>query len=100
MCRVATEGGDSVESDYVVVALPLGVLQSRSEASAVTFAPPLSEPKRRAIAAMGMGTENKAGVSITQNQNRAVCEAKGTHKCSYDGLGVGRPPQTESARLY
>lgn len=58
-CRVTTQSGEVIESDYVVVALPLGVLQSRSERSAVTFKPPLSDAKRMAIAAVGMGTENK-----------------------------------------
>ena len=45
--------------DYVVVALPLGVLQGRSRESEVSFDPPLSRRKRSAIAALGMGTENK-----------------------------------------
>lgn len=58
-CRVTTQSGETIHSNFVVVALPLGVLQSRSEKSSVTFSPALSEPKRRAIAAIGMGTENK-----------------------------------------
>lgn len=51
---------DSVlECDYVIVTVPLGVLQGRAEASRVAFAPALSEEKRRAIATLGAGTENK-----------------------------------------
>ena len=51
---------DSVlECDYVIVTVPLGVLQGRAEASRVAFAPALSEEKRRAVATLGAGTENK-----------------------------------------
>ena len=45
--------------DAVVVTVPLGVLQGRAEASRVAFAPALSARKRRAVAALGAGTENK-----------------------------------------
>ena len=43
----------------VVVTLPLGVLQGKHRLSRVTFHPPLSELKREAISALGMGAENK-----------------------------------------
>ena len=42
-----------------MVTVPLGVLQGRAEVSAVTFTPELSLEKKRAIACIGMGTENK-----------------------------------------
>ena len=58
-CEVTTGAGETVACDCVVVALPLGVLQGRSEKSRVRFEPELSERKRRAVAALGMGTENK-----------------------------------------
>ena len=58
-CEVTTGAGKTVACDCVVVALPLGVLQGRSEKSRVRFEPELSERKRRAVAALGMGTENK-----------------------------------------
>ena len=47
------------ECDAVVVTVPLGVLQGRAEASRIAFAPALSARKRRAVAALGAGTENK-----------------------------------------
>jgi len=37
-------------------------------------------------------------VESTINRNRNVREGEG--KCSSDGLGIGRPSQTESARRY
>ena len=58
-CVVTSKTGEEFECDYVVVALPLGVLQGRAERSNVTFAPPLSHRKRAAIASLGMGVENK-----------------------------------------
>ena len=58
-CEVMTGAGETAACDRVVVALPLGVLQGRSEKSRVRFEPELSERKRRAVAALGMGTENK-----------------------------------------
>lgn len=48
-----------LECDTVIVTVPLGVLQGRAEASRVAFAPALSEDKRRAIATLGAGVENK-----------------------------------------
>lgn len=58
-CVVTSKHGEEFLCDYVVVALPLGVLQGRSRESEVSFDPPLSRRKRSAIAALGMGTENK-----------------------------------------
>ena len=58
-CVVTSATGEEFLCDYVVVALPLGVLQGRARRSEVTFVPPLSPRKRSAIAALGMGTENK-----------------------------------------
>jgi len=46
---------DTIEADYVVVTVPLGVLQKRC----VTFSPNLSAEKQRAIDKLGMGVENK-----------------------------------------
>ena len=58
-CVVTSATGEEFLCDHVVVALPLGVLQGRARRSEVTFVPPLSSRKRSAIAALGMGTENK-----------------------------------------
>ena len=52
-------GSRVVECDYAIVTVPLGVLQGRSAASTIAFAPALSDAKRRAIATLGAGTENK-----------------------------------------
>ena len=49
----------SMPCDFVIVALPLGVLQGRADASKVQFTPELPDEKKRAIACIGMGTENK-----------------------------------------
>lgn len=48
-------GGQSIRADAAIVTLPLGVLQ----AGDVTFDPPLSPARQRAIAALGMGLYNK-----------------------------------------
>ena len=58
-CFVDLASGATLACDYAIVAVPLGVLQSRADASAVRFDPPLGDRKQAAIAAMGMGTENK-----------------------------------------
>ena len=58
-CVVTTATGEKHACDYVVIALPLGVLQRRAARSTVEFEPELSESKRRAIACVGMGVENK-----------------------------------------
>ncbi len=47
-----------LEADAVLCTLPLGVLQRGS----VAFAPPLPAYKRAAIAALGMGTENRVAM--------------------------------------
>ncbi|KAL9269730.1 Polyamine oxidase 2-like protein [Drosera capensis] len=53
--RVTTEGGSSFIADAVVVAVPLGVLQS----NLIKFEPRLPEWKERAISDLGVGIENK-----------------------------------------
>jgi monoamine oxidase len=59
-CSVRASGeGNVVECDYAIVTVPLGVLQGRAAASTIEFAPALSDAKRRAIATLGAGTENK-----------------------------------------
>lgn len=47
--------GSTLKADQVLVTVPLGVLK----AGDITFDPPLSAPKRRAIRALGMGLLNK-----------------------------------------
>ena len=68
-CRITSESWDESSGsvagthedncDFVIVALPLGVLKGRHDASKVVFDPPLSESKRAAIQTFGFGTENK-----------------------------------------
>lgn len=53
--HVRAEGAPDVTFDAVVVTAPLGVLKSGS----IAFSPPLPEPKRAAIAALGMGVLDK-----------------------------------------
>jgi len=49
----------SDESDFVVVALPLGVLKQRHAQSTVQWEPPLPPRKQEAFEKLGFGTENK-----------------------------------------
>ena len=56
---VKTADGRVFDADFVVVTLPLAVLQGKHEESKVKFEPPLSKSKRDAILRMGMGAENK-----------------------------------------
>jgi monoamine oxidase len=56
---VRASSANVVECDYAIVTVPLGVLQGRAAASTIEFAPALSDAKRRAIATLGAGTENK-----------------------------------------
>ena len=65
-CFVDLASGETLACDYAIVAVPLGVLQSRADASAVRFDPPLGDRKQAAIAAMGMGTENKVVMRFAQ----------------------------------
>jgi hypothetical protein len=58
-CSVRASSANVVECDYAIVTVPLGVLQGRAAASTIEFAPALSDAKRRAIATLGAGTENK-----------------------------------------
>ncbi len=49
-----------VEADYVVVTVPIGVLQlGEGEEGAIQFHPPLPKWKQDAIHSIGMGNENK-----------------------------------------
>ena len=57
--RLQLSDGGELTADYIIVTLPLGVLKRPPEAGGVRFTPPLSAPKREAIARLGMGTENK-----------------------------------------
>ena len=57
--RLQLSDGGELTADYVIVTLPLGVLKRPPEDGGVRFTPPLSAPKREAIARLGMGTENK-----------------------------------------
>jgi hypothetical protein len=54
-CVVKCQNGEEFKCDYVVVTVPLGVLKKRR----ISFDPPLSSRKEKAIRALGMGTENK-----------------------------------------
>jgi len=46
-------------ADFVICALPLGVLKSKSKRTSVTFTPPLSKQKQNAIDTIGSGSHNK-----------------------------------------
>ncbi len=59
LVKVVTADGTTEEFDYVVCAVPLGVLQNKSSESRITFAPPLSYEKQTAIGGMGAGVHNK-----------------------------------------
>ncbi len=52
---VTSSEGTSYAGTHVVLTVPIGVLQD----GAIRFTPPLPEPKRAAIAALGSGTLNK-----------------------------------------
>lgn len=56
---VSTRCGYIYSADFVVVTVPLGVLQSNHEESGISFSPGLSEGKMDAIEHMGMGVHNK-----------------------------------------
>lgn len=59
MARVYLEGAAKpLEAHVVLCTLPLGVLKHGD----VEFSPPLPEFKRKAIAALGMGTENRVAM--------------------------------------
>jgi monoamine oxidase len=57
--RVTTKDSQQYFADFVVVTLPLGVLQTNDERSCVQFAPRLSLEKLAAINGLGMGVHNK-----------------------------------------
>jgi monoamine oxidase len=52
---IVSVGGGDYRASYVVVTIPLGVLQK----SAIQFSPPLSEVKTRALEGLGMGNLHK-----------------------------------------
>jgi monoamine oxidase len=52
---IVSVGGNDYRARYVVVTIPLGVLQK----SAISFSPPLSEMKTRALEGLGMGNLHK-----------------------------------------
>ena len=54
-CVIVSVGGDDYRARYVVVTIPLGVLQK----SAISFSPPLSKTKTRALDGLGMGNLHK-----------------------------------------
>ena len=54
-CTATTTAGLTYTADYLVVTIPLGVLQ----ANTVSFAPPLPATKTTALSHLGMGTLNK-----------------------------------------
>jgi monoamine oxidase len=80
--RVETAAG-SHEADYVVSSLPLGVLK----AGAVGFDPPLPEPQRRAITAIGIGTVARAAIGFAD-----VVWPKAAHFLGYVARQRGRWP--------
>ena len=47
------------ECDYIIVALPLGVLKNRHPTSSVEWCPPLPKRKRASFDSIGFGAENK-----------------------------------------
>jgi len=57
-----TTGDQTVEADLALVTVPLGVLKSDS----IAFTPPLPDPKRRAVGALGMGLLNKVYLSFAE----------------------------------
>lgn len=57
--KVSAANGASWTAKYVICTLPLGVLKGWADQTAVSFCPPLSQPKQLAISSLGMGTENK-----------------------------------------
>ncbi|CAE7388570.1 PAO4 [Symbiodinium microadriaticum] len=54
--------GQTVEADYVLVTVPLGVLK----AGDLAFSPPLPDRKRKAIDALGMGLLNKVYLTFAE----------------------------------
>jgi len=56
---VRCANGEVYKANFVICALPLGVLKGRSEKTSVAFNPPLSKQKQKAIHTIGMGAHNK-----------------------------------------
>lgn len=58
--NVELTSGETLSGRYVIVTVPLGVLQAPVGAAGhIVFVPPLSVPKQQAISALRMGTFNK-----------------------------------------
>jgi len=56
---VRCANGKVYDANFVICALPLGVLQSKSKKASVKFNPSLSKKKQRSIHAIGYGAHNK-----------------------------------------
>jgi len=56
---VRCANGEVYEANFVICALPLGVLKCKSKETSVKFNPPLSKQKQRAIDTIGSGAHNK-----------------------------------------
>jgi len=56
---VRCANGDIYKGDFVICALPLGVLKEKSNRTSVKFNPPLSKAKQTAIHTIGSGAHNK-----------------------------------------
>lgn len=64
---VSTRCGELYDSDVVVVAVPLGVLQRKLDEGGIMFSPSLSEDKLEAIHGMGMGIHNKIVLRFSED---------------------------------
>lgn len=63
--QITLQNGTVLEANAVVCTLPLGVLKvPREQPGHVRFAPPLPEPKRKAIEELGCGLLNKCAISF------------------------------------
>lgn len=60
---IVSVGGNDYRARYVVVTIPLGVLQK----SAISFSPPLSELKTRAVEGLGMGNLHKTYLEFARD---------------------------------
>lgn len=68
ICTTKVRDGSSYQSLFVIVTVPLGVLQGKHEQSRITFDPPLSSEKVNAINRMGMGVHNKVILRFSPNE--------------------------------
>ncbi|CAN0897442.1 Polyamine oxidase 2 [Linum grandiflorum] len=81
--KVTTENGRTFEADAVVVAVPLGVLKSKT----ITFDPKLPPSKQEAIDGIGVGIENKIALHFDNvfwpNVEFLGVVADTSYQCSY-----------------